>query len=251
MQGQNFTVGDAQSLVSFAGRNHLGRVSMWSINRDSQCGSSLTPRPACCPTRAAAPPQSGLRVLARSSASSRATAVIRRVAGNVQPAVAGHQPGGRALPAVVGERRATRSATRSSRTARSTRPSGTTAATTRRRRCSTPGRRRGSCSARCCPATTAPAIATLPAGTYPAWSVRTPSTRPATRCSTRGCRTRPSGPTRESPPPPSRPTRPARPWKALYGIPGEPSGAPAVGAASGRLVVPEHQPVPLARVAVT
>jgi cellulose synthase/poly-beta-1,6-N-acetylglucosamine synthase-like glycosyltransferase/chitodextrinase len=39
IQGQVFTTGAAQGLVSFANSNHLGRVSMWSINRDSQCGT--------------------------------------------------------------------------------------------------------------------------------------------------------------------------------------------------------------------
>ena len=37
-QGENFTVADANSLAGFAGQAHLGRLSMWSINRDSQCG---------------------------------------------------------------------------------------------------------------------------------------------------------------------------------------------------------------------
>lgn len=37
--GERFTVGDARGLVAFASRVGLGRVSMWSINRDSQCGS--------------------------------------------------------------------------------------------------------------------------------------------------------------------------------------------------------------------
>lgn len=41
VQGENFTVSDAQGLVSFAIANHLGRVSMWSLNRDAQCGSSF------------------------------------------------------------------------------------------------------------------------------------------------------------------------------------------------------------------
>ena len=42
--GERFTVGDARGLVAFASRVGLARVSMWSINRDSQCGSvfSLT-----------------------------------------------------------------------------------------------------------------------------------------------------------------------------------------------------------------
>ena len=39
--GENFTVSDARALAAFAVKSHLGRVSMWSINRDSQCGSSF------------------------------------------------------------------------------------------------------------------------------------------------------------------------------------------------------------------
>src|SRR6202012_1931440 len=39
--GENFTVSDARALAAFAVRSHLGRVSMWSINRDSQCGTSF------------------------------------------------------------------------------------------------------------------------------------------------------------------------------------------------------------------
>lgn len=32
---------DAQSLARFAVATHLGRISLWSLNRDSQCGSSF------------------------------------------------------------------------------------------------------------------------------------------------------------------------------------------------------------------
>lgn len=41
VRGEVFTVADANGLVGFASRNGLGRVSMWSINRDSQCGASF------------------------------------------------------------------------------------------------------------------------------------------------------------------------------------------------------------------
>jgi chitinase len=36
--GETFSVSDASALVSFARSMHLARVSMWSANRDSQCG---------------------------------------------------------------------------------------------------------------------------------------------------------------------------------------------------------------------
>jgi chitinase len=39
--GEQFTVDDARALTTFAEANHLGRVSMWSINRDAQCGSAF------------------------------------------------------------------------------------------------------------------------------------------------------------------------------------------------------------------
>jgi cellulose synthase/poly-beta-1,6-N-acetylglucosamine synthase-like glycosyltransferase/chitodextrinase len=41
IRAENFTVSDAQGLVRFAAGTHLGRISMWSLNRDSQCGSSF------------------------------------------------------------------------------------------------------------------------------------------------------------------------------------------------------------------
>jgi cellulose synthase/poly-beta-1,6-N-acetylglucosamine synthase-like glycosyltransferase/chitodextrinase len=39
--GERFTVADATGLTAFAQSNHLGRVSMWSLNRDSQCGQTF------------------------------------------------------------------------------------------------------------------------------------------------------------------------------------------------------------------
>ncbi len=39
--GQQFSVADAQGLVSFAQRVKLGRISMWSLNRDVQCGTTF------------------------------------------------------------------------------------------------------------------------------------------------------------------------------------------------------------------
>lgn len=39
--GQVFTLADAQGLARFATNNDLARVSMWSLNRDSQCGQGF------------------------------------------------------------------------------------------------------------------------------------------------------------------------------------------------------------------
>jgi hypothetical protein len=53
MIGQNddpaevFTEADAQTLVSFAKANHLGRLAFWSVDRDQPCGGSASGLPAC------------------------------------------------------------------------------------------------------------------------------------------------------------------------------------------------------------
>lgn len=39
--GETFSLSDAHGLVSFAHRMHLARVSMWSANRDTQCGAQV------------------------------------------------------------------------------------------------------------------------------------------------------------------------------------------------------------------
>ncbi|XVQ84440.1 glycosyltransferase family 2 protein [Microbispora siamensis] len=41
VQAQRFTVSDAQGLMAFANSTGLGRISMWSLNRDRQCGASF------------------------------------------------------------------------------------------------------------------------------------------------------------------------------------------------------------------
>ncbi len=41
VRGENFTTDDAAGLAIFAKKNGLGRLSMWSLNRDSQCGTSF------------------------------------------------------------------------------------------------------------------------------------------------------------------------------------------------------------------
>lgn len=53
MIGQNddpaevFTEADAQTLVSFATQNHLGRLAFWSVDRDQPCGGSASGLSAC------------------------------------------------------------------------------------------------------------------------------------------------------------------------------------------------------------
>jgi chitinase len=90
MQGQNLTVSDAQTLVDFATRNHLGRISMWSINRDSQCGSSYS-QTGMLSSTCSGTPQSGLefsQILGQLPGS----AVVLPSEGKVQPAMADTNP---------------------------------------------------------------------------------------------------------------------------------------------------------------
>lgn len=53
MIGQNddpaevFTEADAQTLVSFASANHLGRLAFWSVDRDQPCSGSVSGLPSC------------------------------------------------------------------------------------------------------------------------------------------------------------------------------------------------------------
>ncbi len=53
MIGQNddsaevFTEANAQTLVSFASSNHLGRLAFWSVDRDQPCGGSASGLPSC------------------------------------------------------------------------------------------------------------------------------------------------------------------------------------------------------------
>jgi hypothetical protein len=53
MIGQNddpaevFTEANAQTLVSFAEANKLGRLAFWSVDRDQPCSGSVSGLPAC------------------------------------------------------------------------------------------------------------------------------------------------------------------------------------------------------------
>jgi cellulose synthase/poly-beta-1,6-N-acetylglucosamine synthase-like glycosyltransferase/chitodextrinase len=90
IQGETFTVADAGGLVSFAAANHLGRISAWSLNRDSQCGSSF-PEVGLLSNTCSGTAQSGLqftRIFGRLDGD----ASIRSAAGDVQPAEANTNP---------------------------------------------------------------------------------------------------------------------------------------------------------------
>ena len=227
-QGQNFTVSDAQKLASFASRNHLGRVSLWSINRDSQCGSSYS-QTGLLSNTCSGTPQSALQ-FSQVFGQLQGSAAAAPSAGEIQPAAADTNPADAPYPQW---------------SAAASYPlnykvvengyiyqakwynSGSDPAAQVQDSWQTPWELIGPVL----PGDHAPQISTLPAGTYPAWSVAAPykagdkvlfgglpyqakwinqGVSPATQS------TDPSGSA----------------WKALYSIPGEPSGAPALGAVS-------------------
>jgi cellulose synthase/poly-beta-1,6-N-acetylglucosamine synthase-like glycosyltransferase/chitodextrinase len=88
--GENFTVPDAEGLVSFAGSTHLGRISMWSLNRDSQCGSSF-PETGLLSNTCSGTAQSSLE-FSQVFVQLHGVTSVTASAGNVQPAVANTNP---------------------------------------------------------------------------------------------------------------------------------------------------------------
>jgi cellulose synthase/poly-beta-1,6-N-acetylglucosamine synthase-like glycosyltransferase/chitodextrinase len=88
--GENFTVPDARGLVGFAGSTHLGRISMWSLNRDSQCGSSF-PETGLLSNTCSGTAQSSLE-FSQVFGHLHGVPSVTVSAGNVQPAVANTNP---------------------------------------------------------------------------------------------------------------------------------------------------------------
>jgi cellulose synthase/poly-beta-1,6-N-acetylglucosamine synthase-like glycosyltransferase/chitodextrinase len=229
IQNENFTVSDAQSLVGFAGRNHLGRISMWSLNRDSQCGSSF-PEVGMLSTSCSGTAQSGLQ--------------FSQVFGELQGSVAASPGIGTVVPAVADTNPADAPYPLWSATA--SYPlgykvvengqiyqakwynSGNDPQAQVQYSWQTPWELLGPVL----PGDHAPRIATLPAGTYPAWSVAAQYQSGSqvlyeglpyqARWANQGVS------------PATATTDPAgSPWKALYSVPGEPGGTTVSGTPSG------------------
>ena len=91
MQGQNFTVGNARGLVNFANQMHLGRISMWSLNRDSQCGSSF-PENGLLSDTCSGTAQSSMQFSQVFGQLQGSLSAFASSSGNVQPAVANADP---------------------------------------------------------------------------------------------------------------------------------------------------------------
>jgi len=88
--GENFTVPDAQGLVRFASATNLGRISMWSLNRDSQCGSSF-PENGLLSNTCSGTAQSNLE-FSQVFGQLQGVTSVTSSAGDVQPAVANTNP---------------------------------------------------------------------------------------------------------------------------------------------------------------
>jgi cellulose synthase/poly-beta-1,6-N-acetylglucosamine synthase-like glycosyltransferase/chitodextrinase len=225
VQGENFTVSDASTLLGFASANHLGRVSLWSINRDSPCGTSF-PETGLLSNTCSGTAQSGLQ-FSQLFDQMQGSVVLSPGAGKVQPAAADTNPADAPYPQwsaatdyplgykVVEDGEIYQAKWYNS---------GDDPSAQVQYAYQSPWELLGPVL----PGDHGADIATMPAGTYPAWSVNTQyedgdkvlyqGLPYQAKWSNQGV-----SPATES----TDPSGSA--WEALYSIPGEPSGAPALG----------------------
>jgi chitinase len=228
MQGQNFTVNDANTLVSFARANHLGRLSMWSINRDSQCGSSF-PETGLLSNTCSGTAQSGLE-FSQIFGALAGNAVILPNSGNVQPAVADTNPADAPFP----QWSATASYPLGYKVVENGEiyqakwyNTGDDPSAQVQYAWQTPWELIGPVL----PGDHGPDIPTLPAGTYPAWS-NSHQYQEGDKVLYQGLPYEAKW-ANEGDSPATQSSDPSgSPWKALYTIPGEPNGSPALGSST-------------------
>jgi cellulose synthase/poly-beta-1,6-N-acetylglucosamine synthase-like glycosyltransferase/chitodextrinase len=228
ISGEIFTVADASNLVRFASANHLGRVSMWSLNRDSQCGSSFSETGLLSNT-CSGTAESSLE-FAGTFGALQGSAVVSGTAGNVQPVAADTNPAAAPYPqwsAAAQYPTGYKVAEAGEIYQAKYYNTGDDPAAQVQFAYQTPWELIGPVL----PGDHGPSIPALPAGTYPAWSISTQyqvgdkvlyqglpyvakwvnqGVSPATAS------TDPSGSA----------------WQALFTIPGEPAGSPALGVTS-------------------
>jgi cellulose synthase/poly-beta-1,6-N-acetylglucosamine synthase-like glycosyltransferase/chitodextrinase len=228
VQGENFTVNDAQALVGFASRNHLGRLSMWSINRDSQCGTSF-PETGLLSNTCSGTAQSGLQ-FAQVFGQFQGNAVVSSSAGEVQPAVADTNPANAPYP----QWSATASYPLGYKVVENGEiyqakwyNSGDDPSAQVQDSWQTPWELLGPVL----PSDHAPSIATLPAGTHPAWSVGT-QYQAGDQVLYQGLPYQAKWSNQGTSPGTESSDPAGSPWEALYSIPGEPAGASAAGGSS-------------------
>jgi chitodextrinase len=225
IEGENFTVADARGLVSFAAASHLGRVSMWSLNRDSQCGSSF-PEDGVVSNTCSGTAQSGLQfsqIFGMLAGGASATSS----AGDVQPAVADTSPADAPYPLwsptadyplgykVVEDGEIYEAKWYNS---------GDDPQAQVQYAWQSPWELLGPVL----PGDRAPAITKPKAGTYPAWSIST-QYHAGSRVLYLGLPYEAKWSNQGVSPATETSDPAASPWKPLYKIPGEPAGAPAIG----------------------
>jgi cellulose synthase/poly-beta-1,6-N-acetylglucosamine synthase-like glycosyltransferase/chitodextrinase len=224
-RGQNFTVADAQTLIGFAAANHLGRISMWDINRDTQCGSSF-PENGLLSTTCSGTAESGLQFTQTFSAL-QGNAVILPNSGNVKPAVADTNPADAPYPlwsATANYPLGYKVVENGEIYQAKWYNSGADPSAQVQFAWQTPWELIGPVL----PGDHGPVLPTLPPGAYPAWSKARAYTA-GTKVLYRGLPYQAKW-ANQGVSPATASTDPAgSPWKALYTIPGEPSGAPPLG----------------------
>jgi cellulose synthase/poly-beta-1,6-N-acetylglucosamine synthase-like glycosyltransferase/chitodextrinase len=237
-KGQNFTVSDARTLAGFAGKNHLGRVSMWSVNRDSQCGSSFSETGMLSNT-CSGTPESGLQ-FSQIFGALQGNATASPESGDVTPAVADTNPADAPYPLwsasadyPLGYKVVENGEIYQSKWYNT----GNDPSAQVQYSWQTPWELLGPVL----PGDGAKAIATLPAGTYPAWSMGT-EYEAGDKILYQGLPYQAKW-TNQGVSPATEATDPSgSAWKALYSVPGEPSGAPALGGVSGGSSSPSAGP---------
>jgi chitinase len=226
IQGENFTVSDAKTLVRFANANHLGRLSMWSINRDSQCGTSF-PETGLLSNTCSGTAQTGLQ-FSQIFGQLQGSAVISPSAGIVQPAAADTNPADAPYP----QWSATTDYPLGYKVVEAGEiyqakwyNSGDDPSEQVQYGYESPWELLGPVT----PGDHGADIATLPAGTHPAWSLNT-QYEAGDKVLYQGLPYQAKW-ANEGVSPATESTDPSgSAWAALYTIPGEPAGAPALGA---------------------
>jgi len=229
IQGENFTVSDARAVVGFAAANHLGRISMWSVNRDSQCGTSF-PETGLLSNTCSGTAQSSLQ-FSQIFGQLQGSAAVSASAGKVQPAAADTNPADAPYPQwsasanyplgykVVEDGEIYQAKWYNS---------GDDPSAQVQFGYQTPWELLGPVL----PGDHAAVSPTLPTGTYPAWSVGA-QYEVGDKVLYQGLPYQAKW-TNQGVSPATESTDPSgSAWKALYSIPGEPSSAPALGTASG------------------
>jgi chitodextrinase len=229
IQGENFTISDARILESFADRNHLGRVSLWSVNRDSQCGSSF-PETGILSTTCSGTAQSALQ-FSQVFGQLQGSAAASPSGGDVKPAVADTNPADAPYPLWS----ATASYPLGYKVVENGYiyqakwyNSGDDPAAQVQDSWQTPWELIGPVV----PGDHSAAIPTLPAGTYPAWSVGTQYSG-GDKVLYQGLPYKAKWSNQGVSPATAASDPAGSPWQALYSVPGEPSSAPAASGNAG------------------